>query len=104
MREHEETIAQLNRQRTELDTGPSAGLTDAEANAIREFAETTQLGIAEATAAERRELFDTVRLRACVVAHPDGAQLGRHHRFRIEWEATIPLSRTGTGFENCVSR
>jgi site-specific DNA recombinase len=104
MQEHEEAIAQFNRQRGALDGGPSEGLTDAQAVAIRQFAETARLGIAEATPAELRQLFDMLRLRGGVFADPDGVQLGRHHLFRIEWNAVIHLPRTDSRFENRVSR
>jgi site-specific DNA recombinase len=97
-------IGSLSRQRDSLDAGPGEGLTKAEADSIREFAETARIGLAEATPAERRELFDTLRLRGFVSADPNGVQLGRRHRFQIDWEARMHLSRSETGFENRVSR
>ena len=75
-KELESTIANLTRQRDALIAGPSDGLTDAEAAAIQEFAATARIGLDEATPAERRQLFETLRLRGRVLADPEGLLLG----------------------------
>ena len=90
-------IADLNRQRDSLMNGPGDGLTDAETTAIREFAATARIGLTEAKRQERRQLFETLRLRGCVLADPGGLLLGQRNRFRIEWEARIPLLHTAAG-------
>jgi site-specific DNA recombinase len=92
------TIANLTRQRDTLIAGPGDGLTDAEATTIQEFAATTRIGLAEATPAERRQLFETLRFRGRVLADPEGLLLGHRNRFGIEWEARIPLLHTASGF------
>jgi hypothetical protein len=96
-KELEGMIANLVRQRDALIAGPGDGPTDAEATGIREFAATARLGLDEATPPERRQLFETLRLRGRVLADPEGLLLGRRNRFRIEWEARIPLLHTATG-------
>jgi DNA invertase Pin-like site-specific DNA recombinase len=96
-KELESTITNLTRQRDTLIAGPSDGLTDAEAVAIRDFAATARIGLANATPAERRQLFETLRMRGRVLADPEGLLLGRRNRFRIEWEAHIPLLHTAAG-------
>jgi hypothetical protein len=51
----------------------------------------------EATPVERRQLLETLRLRGRVLADPKGLPLGRCNRFKIEWEARIPLLHTAAG-------
>jgi hypothetical protein len=97
-KELEGIIANLGQQRDALIAGPGDGLTDAEATVIKDFAATARIGLAEATAAERRQLFEMLRLRGRVLADPEGLLLGRRNRFRIEWEARIPLLHTAAGF------
>jgi DNA invertase Pin-like site-specific DNA recombinase len=96
-KELEGMIAALIRQRDNLIAGAGDGLTDAEATAIQEFAATARIGLAEATRQERRQLFETLRLRGQVLADPEGLLLGQRNRFRTEWEARIPLSHTAAG-------
>jgi DNA invertase Pin-like site-specific DNA recombinase len=93
----EGAIGNLVRQRDALIVGPGDGLTDAEATAIQEFAAMARIGLAEATPPERRQLFETLRLRGRVLADPEGVLLGQRNRFRIEWEARIPLLHTAAG-------
>jgi hypothetical protein len=38
-----------------------------------------------------------LRLRGRVLADPEGLLLGQRNRFRIEWEARIPLLHTAAG-------
>jgi DNA invertase Pin-like site-specific DNA recombinase len=96
-KELEAMISNLTRQRDTLIAGPGDGLTDAEATAIHEFAATARIGLAEATSAERRQLFEMLRLRGRVLADSEGLLLGRRNRFKIEWEARIPLLHTAAG-------
>ena len=97
-KELERTIANLSRQRAALLANPGNGLTDAEATTLQEFAAMARLGLANATPAERRQLYETLRLRGRVLADPEGMLLGQRNRFKIEWEAKIPLLHTATGF------
>jgi hypothetical protein len=96
-KELEGRIASLTRQRDTLIAGPGDGLTDAEALAIQAFAATARIGLEEATPAERRQLYEALRLRGRVLADPEGLLLGQRNRFRIEWEARIPLLHTASG-------
>jgi DNA invertase Pin-like site-specific DNA recombinase len=96
-KELEATIARLTKERAALTANPGPGLSDAETAAIFAFAESARLGIEEATPAERRQLFETLRLRGRVLADPDGMLLGRQNRFKIHWEAKIPLLHAATG-------
>jgi DNA invertase Pin-like site-specific DNA recombinase len=96
-KELESTITNLTRQRDNLIAGPGDGLTDVEATAIKEFAETARIGLAGATPAERRQLLETLRVRGRVLADPNGLLLGQRNRFKIEWEARIPLLHTAAG-------
>jgi hypothetical protein len=98
MKEHETTIAQLRQERSAASQTSGPGLGESEADAIREFAETNRAGIEHATLADQRELFHSLRLRGMVYADPEGILLGRRNRFRIEWEARIPLLHAATGF------
>jgi hypothetical protein len=97
-KELEGMIATLTRQRDTLIAGPGDGLTDAEATAIKDFAAIARIGLAEATRQERRQLFETLRVRGRVLADSEGLLLGRRNRFRIEWEARISLLHTAAGF------
>ncbi len=97
-KEVEATIAKLNAERGQLTSSPGPGLSDTEAEAIREFAATAQVGLELATPAERRQLYETLRLRGRVLADPEGMLLGKRNRFKIEWEARIPLVHTAAGF------
>ena len=97
-KEIEEVIAKLDAERARLTASPGEGLSDTEATALVRFAESARTGVAEATPNDRRRLYETVRLRARVHSDPGGVRLGRRNRFRIEWEAKIPLLHTASGF------
>ena len=90
-KEVESVIAQLIRERDTSAAVGGAGLSDTEAAAVVRFAETARLGLDAATPAERRTLYELLRLRGRVLHNPDGVRLGRRNRFRIDWEAAIPL-------------
>ena len=94
----EATIAKLNAERGRMASNPGPGLSDKEAEAIRQFAESARAGLELATPAEKRQLLESLRLRGRVHADPNGVRLGRRNSFRIEWEAKIPLLHTETGF------
>ncbi|MBA3414163.1 MAG: hypothetical protein H0U10_02930, partial [Chloroflexia bacterium] len=90
-KECEAIIAKLNADRAQLAATPSEGMSDAEVDSIIRFAETARRGMEAATPHDRRVLYETVRLRARVSSDHEGVQLGRRNRFRIDWEARIPL-------------
>jgi hypothetical protein len=87
----EPLIARLTKDREELATVPSDGLSAKDAIEIEEFAEQTRAGLAHATPAELRHLYELLQLRGTVYLDPDGVRLGRKYAFRIEWQASIPL-------------
>ena len=97
-KELETTIAVLNRRRAQLAGDAGEGLTEAEGDALLQFAETAREGTAHATPPERRALFRTLSLRGQVFRDPEGVRLGRRNVFRIAWQARIPLLRSMTGF------
>jgi len=78
--------------------GRGDGLSETEVAAITRFAETARAGLEAATPEDRRRLYETLRLRARVAVDPTGTRLGRRNRFRIEWQAAIPLLSSVTGF------
>lgn len=94
----EETIRKLTDERELLAGNPGPGLSDAEAEAIRDFAETARVGLELARRAEQRQLFETLHLRGRVFLDPNGVRLGERNTFRIEWEAKLPLLHGAAGF------
>jgi site-specific DNA recombinase len=93
--EIEGIIDGLCKDRDALNAMPSSGLSADDANAIATFAADIQAGMAHATPAERRQLYQQLQVRGTVspAARTDAkaVRLGRSHRYRIDWTATIPL-------------
>jgi hypothetical protein len=93
--EIEGIIERLRRDRDELTTLPSAGLSADDADAIARFATEVQAGMGHATPAERRMLYQQLQVRGslspAVRTDPEAIRLGRHHRFYVDWTASIPL-------------
>lgn len=94
MGETEGLIARLDLERGELRAVRSEGLSADEASAIEQFAAEARDGLALATPAERRQLYELLRVRGTAHRDPDGVRLGRKWTFRIDWEAAIQLSDT----------
>ncbi len=63
-----------------------------EASAIESLAAEVRDGLTLATPAERRQLFELLRVQGTVHRDPDGVRLGRKWTFRIDWEGAIQLS------------
>jgi hypothetical protein len=93
--EIEGIIAGLCKDRDALDAVPSGGLSADDADAIARFAAEIQAGMAHATPADRRLLYQQLQIRGKVSPADSSAakavRLGRTHRYRIDWTATIPL-------------
>jgi hypothetical protein len=91
-KEVEDMIGRTNAERANLAAIRTEGLSPVEAGNLAAFAEDIRAGFDEATAAERRELYNLLHIRGIVYADPNGVRLGRYHRFRIEWQCAIPLA------------
>jgi hypothetical protein len=74
----------------------TAGLSAGEAAAIEAFAADIRAGLDQATDADRRRLYDLLRIQGTVYDDPHGIKLGRSNRFRIEWTAAFPLTVSDT--------
>ena len=98
----EELIDRFEEQRAELLALPSDGLSADEATAIVAFATEMQTGIAHATDADKRRLYDILRLHGTVHTDPEGIRLGQRHRYRIDWTAAIPLRDSDQDFLKTV--
>ncbi|MFL5759617.1 MAG: hypothetical protein ACJ789_07760, partial [Thermomicrobiales bacterium] len=96
----EALITQLTAQRAELAAVRSDGLSVEEATAITTIADEIRAGLDQATSEERRHLIELFDVRGTVHLDPNGIKLGRKHRFRIEWQARIPLRDRAGQFQN----
>jgi hypothetical protein len=94
-KEIEVLIARLAAERADLAAVRGEGLSPDEADAIRTFADRAREGLALATPADRRDLYETLDLRGTVrlatADDADAVRLGRKYRFRIDWTGRIPL-------------
>lgn len=91
-REMEATIKRLHTERTALEAMPAPGLNPTHLAALEAFAEEIRAGLAEATPAQRRELYSLLQLQGRVSLDPErGRPFGHHYRYCIEWEAVIRL-------------
>ena len=50
-----------------------------------------RLGLAQATATDRRELSETLQLWGAVYADPEAVPLAEAAPFRVEWDGAVPL-------------
>jgi uncharacterized coiled-coil protein SlyX len=98
----EPLIDRLKQEKAELAAVRSVGLSDSEALEIETFAEQIREGLAYATPADRRRLYELLQLRGKVYVDPDGVRLGRKHSFRIEWQAAIELPGYSSRFKKPV--
>jgi len=94
----EDLIDRLDEQRADLLALPSDGLSSDEAKSIVAFAAEMQTGLALATEADKRRLYDILHLHGTVSTDPDGIRLGQRHRYRIDRTAAIPLRDTAHPF------
>jgi site-specific DNA recombinase len=96
----ETAIRRLLSDRAELDAQPAPGLTEQEGLELARFAEEVRAGLDHATGAERRRVYDLLRLRGKVRLDPDhGVKLGRRHRFAVDWDAVIELQHSGKNYK-----
>ena len=92
----EQEIRVLQSEADVLRSRPTDGIGEAEADAIEEFAAEVREGADHVTEAERRRIFELLRL--CVVVGVDqehGIKLSRPTRYSVQWEAIIPLRNNG---------
>jgi site-specific DNA recombinase len=94
MADTETLIARLDAERAELAAIRAEGLSADEATEIERFAAEVRQGLGNATPADRRQLYETLRIRGTAYADPEGIRLGRKYRFRIDWEGAIQLLDT----------
>lgn len=97
-RDIEGLIQRLTGERLELATTEAEGLGPGEAEAIEAFAAEVRSGMILASSADRRDIYELLQVRGKVYADPSGVALGRRHRFRVEWRATISLRNNTSGF------
>jgi site-specific DNA recombinase len=105
MRQSKDIEALLDRftkEKAELAALHADGLSSDDALEIEAFAEQIREGLAYATPADRRRLYELLQLRGKVYLDPDGVRLGRKHSFRIEWQAPIQLRHNSSRFRNPV--
>ena len=103
-REQEDAIRRLDGERAELAAVRGEGLSESEADAIAQLAEKWRLGLTNATEADRRRLYEAIQVRGTIYLDPNGVRIGRRHRYRIDWQAAIPLSGSISGFLNSAER
>jgi hypothetical protein len=85
-------LSRLTAARAELEAQPLPGLSEADGMALERFAQEVNEGIEAANPAERRRIYQLLRLQGKVREDAEhGRQLGRRHRFSIEWDAVIQL-------------
>jgi hypothetical protein len=100
--EIEGIIARLCADRDDLKALPSGGLSADEADAIATFAVDVQAGMANATPADRRSLYQQLQIQGTLSpAAPDdpkAVRLGRSHHYRIDGTASIPLLDSDTTY------
>ena len=87
-----ETVRRLRIERDRFAAMPTPGMSEDEAAELRRAATEIRAGIEHATPAERRRLYQILKLRGRVFHDPaHGMKIGYHIRFRIEWDSLIPL-------------
>ncbi|HLH22170.1 MAG TPA: recombinase family protein [Chloroflexota bacterium] len=91
--EVEAAINRLLADRAKLAAAPMPGISETESLQLCEFAAEVRAGIEHATPAERRRVYELLRLEGTVRLDPEqGVQLGRRHRFSIAWTSVLDLS------------
>ena len=95
----ENEIRSLGAQLVELEARPAPGISEDDAHALERFAAEVRDGIVAATPADRRRVYELLRLRGQIGPDPEnGVKLGRLHRFRVVYEAIIPIDDDGRRF------
>jgi site-specific DNA recombinase len=89
--EIEGIIARLVRDRDELAAMQGNGLSAEAADSITAFATEVREGLDNATTADLMHLYDLLQIRGTVQTDPKGVQLGRKHRYVIDWQGAIQL-------------
>jgi hypothetical protein len=97
-KEVEHLITTIVTERGDLAAIRPEGLSVTDADALTVFADEIHAGFDQAAPADRRRLYDLLRVRGSVSADPDGIRLGRKHHFRIEWQAAILLLHDDKSF------
>lgn len=98
--EVEATLARLATERATLAAAPVAGLSEADAATLEQFAAAVQAGLALAREPQRRELYRLLHLRGRVRLDPThGMQLGRRHRFSVSWDGVLELPHLGREYK-----
>ena len=91
----EEAIRKLEMERHNLDTEPAEGLSPDAVLSLREFAREVREGLDLADDADRRHVYELLKLRGTVrLDNETGMKLGRRHRFLIEWLGVVGLLDT----------
>lgn len=90
------TVRRLKLDRERLVALPAAGLTDDEERQLARYAAEIRVGMEHAGPAERRRLYQILRLRGRVCHDPEhGQRIGRDARVCVEWETVLD---SGQGF------
>ena len=89
--EAEALITRLTHERDSLSRLATDGLTEAQADEVAAFAADVRTGLDHAKPADRRSLYDLLRLRGAIVVDAGGVQFGTKHRYHVAWQAAIPL-------------
>jgi site-specific DNA recombinase len=98
--EVEAVIRRLLADRAELAGQPSEGLSEAEAMELVRFAQEVCTGIEHATDADRRRVYELLRLRGKVRLDPEhGVKFGRRHRFAVDWNGLIEVGTGGREYK-----
>ena len=95
-KEIEAVLERLQRERIDLMAVRAEGLSEVEVQSIQRFAAEIVTGLERATTSERRRIFEMLQIRGTVHNDPHGVKLTRRTRFRIEWQAAIPLLNSMT--------
>ena len=102
-RREAETVRRLRVERDRFSALPTPGMNDDEAAALTQAAADVRAGIEHAGPADRRRVYQILRLRGKVFHDPErGVPIGYRGRFRIEWDALISLDSEHSAFTSSM--
>lgn len=92
----EDAIRRLQAERGQLQLEPDAGLAPDAIQTIEGFVAEVAHGIDLADRADRRRIYDVLRLKGTVrIDNEHGVKLGRRHHFNIRWAGAIAIPNSG---------
>jgi Recombinase zinc beta ribbon domain len=96
----ETAIRRLVGEQAEQSAAPTAALSQEDALSLEQFATEVREGIQKASPADRRWVYERLRLTGTARLHPEGIQIGTRHRFDFDFEAVVPLPDSDSRLKN----